>query len=176
MLIFDRRDPFDHRLDVTGGARVFGLANVEPVAIALEALLVAARDVPGALPRPLGRALHLVLARIGVAGQVADIGDVDHVAQVVARPAQRAAERVGEDVGAHVADMLIGIDCRPASVDTRLAIVDRLEGFELACQRVEQAKLCHARRFARGPGGVNRRASLPSAPPRHARRGARRTG
>src|SRR3546814_12452606 len=78
---------------------------------------------------------------------MADVGDVDDVGELVALVRQRAPERVGEDIGAHIADVRIIIDRRPAAVDARLrrvrritryAGVDGLEAFEAARQAVEQ--------------------------------------
>src|SRR3546814_13969773 len=64
--------------------------------------------------------LHLVVAGVGVRGQVADVGDVDDMAQLVTLERQGTAQRVGEDIGAHVADMLIIIDGRSRSEERRV--------------------------------------------------------
>src|SRR3546814_14662596 len=80
--------------------------------------------------------LHLVVAGVGVRGQVADVGDVDDMAQLVTLERQGTAQRVGEDIGAHVADMLIIIDGRSAAIDARLVRVDWHDRFELARQVV----------------------------------------
>ena len=98
------------------------------------------RDVPDRL-RPLGRhLLHLVLAGIGVVGQVADIGDVDDVGEPVSLEAERAAQHIGKHIGAHVADVWIVIDRRPAGIDARLAFVDGHERLKLAGEAVEQGE------------------------------------
>ena len=95
-------------------------------------------DVPDRL-RPLRSHLfHLVLARVGIVGQVAHIGDVDHMGQLVTLEAERAAQNVGKDIGAHIADVRIVIDRRPAGIDPRLSGMDRVELFQLASQAVEQ--------------------------------------
>ena len=77
---------------------------------------------------------------------MANISDVNDMAELVALKAQRAAQRVSKDIGAHIADMLKIIDCWPTGVDARLAGVDGLKLFQLAGQAVEQLErrgLCH---------------------------------
>ena len=146
MLVGDFPAPGDHRLDIFGGARVGLLLDIEPGQIRLEIGLIELGDIPGGLARLRRHLLHLVLARIGVGGQVADIGDVDHVSQPVALELQRPPQRIGKDIGPHVADVLVVVDRRPARIDPRLMRVDGLEGLQLAGQAVEQAKVGHGPR------------------------------
>ena len=147
VLRLDRLPPCDHCIDIVGRARMLRLANVEPRQIGLEHRLIMPRDVPGRFAFTAGRLLHLVVARIGVTGQVADIGDVDDVAELVALEAQHPPQRIGEHISAHVADVLVIIDRRPARIDASLrrecritwnARVEWLEGLETARQAIEQ--------------------------------------
>ena len=140
MLVRDAFAPLDHRIDIFGGARVLFRLHIQPRQIALKILLIEARNVPSALALARGHALHLVLAFVGVRRQVADISDVDDMGELVALPLQRPPQRIGEHIGAHIADMLVVIDRRPAGIDARLTGVDGGEGFELAGERVEQAQ------------------------------------
>ena len=129
----------DHLADIIGRHRPFGrLADVERFHIGPEGLGIVLRNVPDRLRLGGSHLLHLVLARIAVIGQMADIGDVDDVGEVVALPAQRTAQHVGEDIGAHIADMGVVVDRRPAGIDARFALVDGGEFLQLAGERVEQ--------------------------------------
>ncbi len=142
MFVRDALGEFDHRLDVIGCHRPLRrLADVERLDVRLKRLGVMARDVPNRL-LGFGRGqFQLVLAGITIVGEVANIGDVDDVGELVALPLQRPPERVGEDIGAHVADVGVIVYRRPAAVDPRLALVDGNEGFERAGERVEQREL-----------------------------------
>ncbi len=129
----------DHLVDIVGGYRPLRrLAHVEPGEIGLEQPRVMIRHVAGGAPLGCGGLLHLVVAGIRVRGEVADIGDVYDVAHRKPLPAQRPGERVGEDIGAHVAEMLPGIDGRPARIDAHVGRIERDEGFAGAGQAVEQ--------------------------------------
>ena len=132
----DRFRPVDHRLDIVGGAGMRGLANVQPRQIGFEVRLIEFGNVPGRFALCRGHSLHLVLARIGVAGQMADIGDVDDMGELVTLASEDAPQRVGKDIGAHIADMLIIIDRRAAAIDARLARVHRRERFKRTGQAV----------------------------------------
>src|SRR3546814_11566007 len=79
---------------------------------------------------------------VGGRGQVADVGDVDDMAQLVTLERQGTAQRVGEDIGAHVADMLIIIDGRSAAIDARLVRVDGHERFERIGRASGRERVC----------------------------------
>ena len=96
-------------------------------------------DVPDRLRFLLSHLLHLVLTVICIVGEVANIGDVDDVGEFVTLPTQRPPEDVGKDIGAHIADMRVIVDRRPARIDPRLALMERLECFDFAGERIEQA-------------------------------------
>jgi len=146
----------DHLIDIIGRHRPLGrLADIERFHIGPEGLGIVLRDVPDRL-RPGGsHLLHLVLARIAIVGQMADIGDIDDVGEIVALPAQRASQHIGEDIGAHIADMGVVVDRRPAGIDARFAGVDGSEFLQLAGERVEQLerRLGHAKRNGAEAGG-----------------------
>src|SRR3546814_3193454 len=72
------------------------------------------RDVPDTLGLRAGGCLHLVIARVGIGRQMANIGDVDDVGDIVTLPHQRPAQGVSEDIGAQVAKMSIIINRRSA--------------------------------------------------------------
>ena len=80
MRVGDLLRKFDHLRNIVGRDRPFaGRDNVEIRDILLECLRIMGGDIPYALgARPRGR-LHLVVACVSVAGQMADIGDVDDV-------------------------------------------------------------------------------------------------
>src|SRR3546814_2788612 len=79
------------------------------------------RDVPDTLGLRAGSCLHLVIARVGVGGQMANIGDVDDMGDIVTLPHQRPAQGVSEDIGAQVAKMSIIINRRSAAIDAHMA-------------------------------------------------------
>ena len=130
--------PRDHRLDVLGRARVLLGLHGETRKVVLEIFLVKFGNVPRALVLARRHLLHLVLAFVGIGGEVTDIGDVDDVGKLVALPLQCAAQRIGKDIGAHVADVLVIVDRRPTAVDARFSRVNGPEFLQLAGERIEQ--------------------------------------
>ena len=109
----------DHRRHIIGRNRpMCRLADIERLYVIPIRLRVMFGDVPDRLRFFRCHLLHLVLTRIGIIGQMADIGDVDNMGEFVALVAQHAAQRVGKDIGAHVADMGVVVDCWPAGIDT----------------------------------------------------------
>ena len=100
-----------------------------------------------------GGLFHLVVAGIGVGGQMADIGDVDDMLGREALPAQHAPERIGKQEGAHVADMLIVIHRRPAGVDSHQARIDRDERLQRAREAVVEGegRAAHCARLQTAP-------------------------
>ena len=136
--------PFNHCVDIFGRFGVRGLADVQPFQIGLKIRLVKGGDIPCGLSLRCRRFLHLVIARVGVAGQMANIGDVDDMGELVALVGEHATQRVGKDISAHIADMLVIIHRRPAAIHPRFAVVNGGEGFQLPGQAVEEAQFCHA--------------------------------
>lgn len=70
-----------------------------------ECVGVELRDVPNGLAFAGGALFHLVVAGVGVAGEVAHVGDVHDVVHLVAVVLQRTDQEVFENVGAEVADV-----------------------------------------------------------------------
>jgi len=141
MLVRDASRKFDHLRDVIGRHRPLRwLADIQRLHVRPIGLLVMFGDVPDRLRLLRRHLFHLVLARVGIVGQVAHVRDVDDVGECIPLPAQRPPQHIGEHIGAHIADMRVVIDRRPAGIDARLTGVDGGEGFELAGERVEQAQ------------------------------------
>ena len=147
MLVGDAFRKFDHLRHIIGGDRPFGrLADVQCFYIGPIGFGIVAGDVPDRLRLFCRHLFHLVLTGISIIGQVTDIGDVDDMGKLVTLIAQHAAQRVGKDIGAHIADMRIIVDRRPAAIDACLAGVDGLEDFEASGQAVKEFQVGH------GPG------------------------
>ena len=124
-----------HLLDIVrGDGPVRGLADVQRLHVVPIGLGIVPRDIPDGLRTLCCGFLQLVLTRIGIVRQVAHIGDVDDMGELVALPGQRAAQHVRKHVGAHVADMRIVIDRGSAGIDARLAGVDGHERLDLPSQ------------------------------------------
>ncbi len=141
VLVRDAFRKFDHLRHIVGGDRpVRGLADIERGDIGPIGFGIMARDVPDRPGGGPGRLFQLVLARIGIIGKVADIGDVDHMGEFVALERERAAQHVGKDIGAHVADVGVVVDRRPARIDPRLARMHRHERLGPSGQAVEQGQ------------------------------------
>ncbi len=114
-----------------------GLDHSQSAEIGLELPGVPLGDLPGVPVLSARRDFQLVVALVGVGGEVAHVGDVDDVAHPPALPAQYPLERVGEDVGPHVADVLGRVDGRPARVHADLGRTGRGEFRYLAGKGVE---------------------------------------
>ena len=105
--------------------------------VRLERRGVVRGDVPDALGLGFRRRFHLVVAGIGVAGQMADIGDVDDVGEGVPLPRQHPAQRVGEDISAQVSEMGVIVDRGAAGIDAdAFGGIERLERLEAAGEGV----------------------------------------
>ena len=131
----------DHLQNMIGRDGPFGWwLDVEPRHVGLERVGIMRRDLPDRFGLRRRRLLHLVVAGIGVRRQMADIGDVDDVLGRISLPTQHAAQRIGEQEGAHVADMLVIVDRRPAGVEPHLARIDRGEAFDRTGQAVVEGE------------------------------------
>src|SRR3546814_21194377 len=86
--------------------------DVDVSDILLEGLGIMRCDVPDTLGLRAGSCLHLVIARVGIGRQMANIGDVDDMGDIVTLPHKRPAQGVSEDIGAQVAKMSIIINRR----------------------------------------------------------------
>ena len=87
--------------------------------------------------------LNLVVALVGVMLQVSHIGDVAHIAHLVADVLQVAEEHVEGDGGARVAQMRVAIDGGSADIHAHVGGVDRLEPLLLAVQRIVDDQILH---------------------------------
>ena len=90
--------------------------DVELLAVGKEGVRVELCDLHDGLVLALCALDHLVLALVGVGGQMADIRDVHDALDVVAAVAQVLFEHVFHDVAAEVADVGEVIDRRAAGV------------------------------------------------------------
>ena len=150
---------FDHLRDVGAGPGVLrGGQDVQRLEVLEEHPGVELGDLQHRTPFPGRGHLHLVLAGVGVGDRVPHIGDVDHVPDRDALPAQRAPHRVGEHVGAHVAQVLVGVHGRAAAVHAG-HVAGRDEVLHGPAEGVVEAEGMAVRH---GPPGYRRRRSLKS--------------
>ena len=82
-----------------------GGLDVQLAAVVKEGVGVELGDLHDGLVLPLGALEHLVLAGVGVGGQVAHVGDVHDPVHVIAVLAQELLQHVLHDIGAQVADV-----------------------------------------------------------------------
>ena len=143
MLVGDGLAPCDHGVDIFRRFGVGWLADVEPFQISFKIRLVKSGDIPCGLALCGRRFFHLVVTRVRVTGQMADIGDVDDMGKLIALIREHTAKRVGKDISAHIADMLVIIHRRPAAIHPGFAFMHRGEGFQLPGQAVEEFKFGH---------------------------------
>ncbi len=99
-----------HDLDILVDAAGGGLdgvraADVQLAAVLKEGVGIELGDLHDGLVLPLGALEHLVLAGVGVGGQVAHVGDVHDPVHVIAVIAQKLLQHVLHDIGAQVADV-----------------------------------------------------------------------
>ena len=144
MFVSNGLGKLDHVFNIIGSDRPCGrLADIQRLHIIPIGMGIMFGDLPDirlfALACLFGRHFfQLVLAFIGIIGQVAHIGNIDDMGELVTLPAQRPPQNIRKDVSAHIADMRIIIDRRPAGIHARLAGMDGHECFETAGQAVEQ--------------------------------------
>ena len=82
-----------------------GALDVELLAVGEERVGIELGDLHDGLVLALGALEHLVLALIGIRGQVSHVGDVHDAVYVVARVAQVFLQHVLHDIGAQVTDV-----------------------------------------------------------------------
>ena len=125
--------------DVLRGPRqVGGNFHAQQAEVGQEALGEFGRHLPGGAGGLAGGALQLVLARIGVGGEVAHVGDVDDVVHLVTQPPESLLQNVGKNIAAEVADVRRGVHGRTAGVDSHPARRERPEGLLAASEGIEQ--------------------------------------
>ena len=88
-----------------GGLHHVRALDVQLLAVREKRVGVVFGDLHHGLVLPLRALEHLVLALVGVGGQVAHVRDVHHAVHVVAGVAQVLLQHVLHDVGAQVADV-----------------------------------------------------------------------
>ena len=132
-----------NHVDVVGdavrcGLNHVGALDVELLAVREERIGVELRDFHDRLVLTARALEHLVLARVGVAGKMADVGDVHYALDVVALIAQRLFEHVLHNIGAQVADMREMIDRRAAGVHGHLVAKARHKRLFAVGERIIQ--------------------------------------
>ena len=113
-----------------------GNADVQLLAVGKESVGVELRDLHDRLLLALCALEHFVVARVAVAGQMSDVGDVHNALDLVARVAQIAVKDVLHHIGAEVSDMSIVINGGAAGIDRNLALLAGLELIAAVCQRI----------------------------------------
>ena len=98
-----------------------GALDVELLAVGEERVGIELGDLHDGLVLTLRALDHLVLALIGVARQVADVGDVHDAVHAVARKTQVLFQHILHDVGAQVADVGKVVHGRAAGVHLHMA-------------------------------------------------------
>src|SRR3989449_5592476 len=135
-------DELDHRSDVLGRLRhLMGVEDVEPPTVGDKLPGVEVGDLERLLPRPPGTQRHLVLSRIGVVDDVADIGDVHDLLHPVTEVLKGSPHHVRDEVGVEIPDVLPVIYGRTAVVDADRAGNDRLERTRRSRRAVVDADL-----------------------------------
>ena len=139
-LLLQQLDDLDHAIDVVSRlAHDIRTYDVQQGFVMEEGLCVEGGDVPdraACLPCALR---HLVLAIIAIPCQVADIGYVHDMLELVAGMDQRPVQEVLEDVGPEVADMGVVVYRRSAAIESYLAFFKWYEVFEAACECVVES-------------------------------------
>ena len=106
-----------------------GALDVELLAVGEERVGIELGDLHDGLVLALSALDHLVLALVGVARQVADVGDVHDAVHAVARKAQVLFQHILHDVGAQVADVGKVVHGRAAGVHLHMVRRMGLEFF-----------------------------------------------
>ena len=115
-------DHLDELLDAVGcRLHHIGGLDVQLFAVGKEGVGIETGDLHDRLVLPLSALEHLVLAGVGVRGQVAHIGDVHDPLHIVTAVAQVFFQHVLHDIGPQVADVSIVVHRRAAGVHFHLA-------------------------------------------------------
>ena len=124
------RDDLDVVVDETRrGLDNIRTLDVELAAVSKEGVGIVLGDLHDGLVLALGALDHLVLALVGVAREVADVGDVHHAVHAVTRKAQILFQHVLHDVGAQIADVGKVVHGRAAGVHLHMVRRVGLEFF-----------------------------------------------
>ncbi len=142
-LLFDAADELDLLGDVVGGpAPDVRLEDIQRAADrAVKACGVELGDLPGGLAGAARAFFHFVFAGIGIRDQVADIGDVHHMFDLVTVEFQHPAQQIFEDIGAQVADMGVVVDGRAAGIQANFRGIERRELADSTGEGIKQRKV-----------------------------------
>ena len=128
-LVHEGGDDLDIVTDHAGsGLHHVGVLDVQLLAVGKEGIGIKLGDLHHGLVLPLGPLEHLVLAGVGVGGQVSHVGDVHDAGDVIARIAEQLLQHVLHDIAAQIADVSKVVHCGAAGVHGHLA---RLMGDKL---------------------------------------------
>ena len=86
---------------------------------------------------------NLIFALVGILLEVAHIGDVTHIAHLVAQRLEIAEHKVEGYGGAGMTQVWVAIDGRTADIHAYMLGVDRLKHLLAACERIVQGNLFH---------------------------------
>ena len=116
-LVYQRGDDADIVRNAVGG-RLYHIRPLDGKALTVgkKGIGIKLRDVQDRFVLPAGTFEHLILAGVGIGGEVAHIGDVHHPLDVVALIAQELLEHILHDIAAQVADMGKVVNGRAAGV------------------------------------------------------------
>ena len=92
-----------------------------------------------------GLLADFVLAVIGIAGEVAYIGDVPHVPDLVSEVDQVAVDHIEGEEGPYVAEVHVAVDGGSADVHPHVGRVVRLETLFFARERIAQVEVLRER-------------------------------
>jgi len=136
-LLLEAQRQGDLLLDVLCGlAQNLGIEAAQSPAVLDPLFRVLGRNIGRLATGPGGGLLHLVFARIGIVGEVTDVGDVDDVGHAIVGLEQGALENVGEEIRAQVPQVLGRIHRGAAAVDPHVARLDGLEALFAAASCV----------------------------------------
>jgi len=102
---------------VCGGLHDVGRLDAQVGAVGKKSLRIKPGDLHDGLVFPPGSGEHLILARVGVTGQVAHVRDVHDAPDVVPGETEELLQHILHDVAAQVANMGIMIDGRPTRIE-----------------------------------------------------------
>src|SRR5437762_2238480 len=132
-VLLDVGNELDLLADVIGGAaKKRRVLDVERAHVLEERAGIELRDLPRGLAGAPRTLFHLVLAGVGVGGEMAHVGDVHDVRNVIAVPFQHPPEQVLEQESAEVADVLVVVNRRAAGVEPDRTGLECLEAAQAA--------------------------------------------
>ena len=129
----------DILLDAVGsGLHHVGSLDVQLGAVGKESVGIELGDVHDGLILALGTLEHLILALVGIGGEMAHVGDVHNAMDIVAGVAHILLQHVLHEVGAEVTDMGKVVHGRAAGIQLHMTGGMGLEFFLFTGSRVIQ--------------------------------------